>query len=347
MLQIISSVFVVYRHKTLTGSLDPMHANSTDKPCKWAPWPEMTPQKMERGRQLGRDQESSSRPPSQKQWSQSRPRHKADPKKGRTEGEQRPSNIQVGIDWANMGISKPVPKPDSRHPSFKPDSSRATNEPQPRMKSAVTKPKQASGTSESQDKTDSSRKKEEAEKKVLQDKLYRWIEAWVKRLDPGGYQEEIHSLRYFGRNARDFTMGIVAIVDWGRRYLDKGLRYPIPTLPPYLFTPLPEARQVGAQVPVKPTQLGNPGGDVHNRSRESWKWLVTMLQFWMDEASVTDGAVYGGCVRPGSALAEYVMNTVNPGLEPGSKVTWEDVVTQTPWMSKRMHGMTARQEQTV
>ena len=34
MLQSISSVFVVYRHKTLTGSPDPMHANRMDKPCK-------------------------------------------------------------------------------------------------------------------------------------------------------------------------------------------------------------------------------------------------------------------------------------------------------------------------
>ena len=30
----ISSVFVVYRRKTLTGSPDPTHANGTDKPCK-------------------------------------------------------------------------------------------------------------------------------------------------------------------------------------------------------------------------------------------------------------------------------------------------------------------------
>ena len=34
MLQKISSVFVVYRRKTLTGSPDPTHANGTDKPCK-------------------------------------------------------------------------------------------------------------------------------------------------------------------------------------------------------------------------------------------------------------------------------------------------------------------------
>ena len=211
------------------------------------------------------------------------------------------------------------------------------------MKSTIMKPKQPSETQEK----DSSKKKEDTEKKVLQDKPHRWIEARVKRLDPGGYPDEVKSLRYFGRNARDFAMGIVAIADWGRRYLDKGLKYPIPTIPPYLFTPLPESRQSGAQVPVKPSQLGGPGGDVRLRCWESWKWLVTVLQFWTNEAIVTNGTVYGGRVRPASALAEYVMDTVNPGLEPGSKVSWEDVITRTPWMSKRLHGMTTGQEQTV
>ena len=67
----------------------------------------------------------------------------------------------------------------------------------------------------------------------------------------------------------------------------------------------------------------------------------------MDEATVTDGAVYGGRVHPASALAEYVMNTLNLALEPGSKVSWEDIITRTPWMSKRLHSMTAGQEQTV
>ena len=98
---------------------------------------------------------------------------------------------------------------------------------------------------------------------------------------------------------------------------------------------------------MKPSQLAGPGGDVRHRSWESWKWLVTVLQFWTDEATVADGAMYGGRVRPASALAEYVMDTVNPGLEPRSKVSWEDVITRTPWMSKRLHGMTTRQEQTV
>ena len=53
------------------------------------------------------------------------------PKKGWTDSEHRPGKIQVGIDWANTGIGKPIPKPDSKHPSFKVDTS-GVDEPQPR-----------------------------------------------------------------------------------------------------------------------------------------------------------------------------------------------------------------------
>ena len=183
----------------------------------------------------------------------------------------------------------------------------------PGWKLTVTKPKQPSETQEK----DSGKKKEDAKKKVLQDKLHRWIEARVT--SGSGWLPRRSEVPYgtLGGMLVIFTMGIVAIADWGRRYLDKGLKYPIPTIPLYLFTPLPESHQSGAQVPVKPSQLAGPGGDVCHHSLESWKWLVTVLQFWTDEATVTDGAVYRGCVRPASALAEYVMDTVNPGLEPG------------------------------
>ena len=250
---------------------------NTQKEEEWTPRPEMTPRKVEHGRQPERDQDFSSRPPSQKRRSQSRPRDEASAKKGQTDSDNHLGKIQVGIDWANTGIGKPIPKPDSKHPSFKADPS-WVNELQPRMKSTVTKPNQSCETQEK----DSGKKKEEAEKKVLQDKPHRWIEAHVKRLDPGGYPDEVKSLRYFGRNACDFAMGIVAIADWGQRCLDKGIRCPIPTIPPYLFTPLPEAHQSGAQVPVRPSQLGAPRGDVRQHGRESWKWLVTVLQFWTD-----------------------------------------------------------------
>ena len=118
---------------------------NTQKEDEWAPHPEMTPWKVEHGHQPGRDQDSSSRPPSQKRRSQSRPREEVNAKKGRTDNDNRPGKIQVGIDWAHMGIGKPIPKPDSKHPSFKADPS-GVDEPQPWMKSTVTKPKQPSET---------------------------------------------------------------------------------------------------------------------------------------------------------------------------------------------------------
>ena len=58
-------------------------------------------------------------------------------------------------------------------------------------------------------------------------------------------------------------------------------------------------------------------------------------------------SIYGGREHPISALAEYIFNTINLGLEPRSKITWDDVVIWTPWMAKRLHGMTATQEKTV
>ena len=69
------------------------------------------------------------------------------------------------------------------------------------------------------------------EKREIKDKPHRWIEARVRCLDPAGYMEEINSLRYFGRNAGCFALQIVAVADWGRKYLDMGFRYPIPVFP--------------------------------------------------------------------------------------------------------------------
>ena len=111
--------------------------------------------------------------------------------------------------------------------------------------------------------------------------------------------------------------------------------------------PLPESHQDGAQVPVKPSQVNVPGGDVHDKSREARKWMVAVLQFWGDEASSADSIIYRGHNYPISALAEYIFNTINPGLEPGSKITWDDIVIWTPWMAKWLHGMMAAQEKTV
>ena len=299
---------------------------TSQEESKWTPHPEMTPHKVERGRHPHKDQETQ-RAVSQKHQSQSRPRDEADPKKGRTESEGKPSKIKVGIDWMMTGIQKPVSKPDSRPPSSKSNVSKTS------VKSTVAKESQKHGSG-SRTRTDLSHTPNtqlgNPEKREIKDKPHRWIEARVRCLDPAGYMEEINSLRYFGRNAGCFALQIVAIADWGWKYMDVGFRYPIPAFPQFLFTPVTNSHQGRSQVPVKLTQLHSPGGDVRQRSREAWKWMVVVLKFWGDEASTADGKVYGGRECPVSALAEYVLNTINPGLDSRSKITWDDVVARTP-----------------
>ena len=260
---------------------------------KWAPLPEMTPHKVDRGRQPNKEQEPQWAV-SQKQWSQSQPCDEADPKKGRTEGKGKSGKIQVGIDWTTTGIGKPVSKLDSRPPSSKPNVSGASSDQPPRMKSTVAKGSQkhtsgswnrTSGQEGRSSCTSSKTQLSDPEKNELRDKPHRWIESRVKCLDLAGYMEEINSLRYFRRNAGCFALQIVAIADWGQKFMDVGFKYPIPTFPQFLFTPLPESHQGRAQVPVKPSQVNMPGGDVCNKSREAWKWMVAVLQFWGDEAS--------------------------------------------------------------
>ena len=72
--------------------------------------------------------------------------------------------------------------------------------------------------------------------------------------------------------------------------------------------------------------------------------MAAILQFWMDEASVADGELFRGRSHPVSALAEYVMNAVNPVFPPGYKVTWDHVITHTPWMKKWLFNFTSEEE---
>ena len=61
------------------------HTPTPQEENKWVPHPEMTPRKIDHGRQPHKEQEPQ-QAVSQKHQSQSRPRDEADPKKGRTEG---------------------------------------------------------------------------------------------------------------------------------------------------------------------------------------------------------------------------------------------------------------------
>ena len=204
---------------------------------KWVPCPEMTPHKIDHGWQPHKEQETQ-RAVSQKRQSQSQPHDKADRKRGRTEGEGKPGKVQVHIDWSTMGIQKPISKLDSHPPSSKLDASG------PSVKSTVVKASQRhASTSRTRTSLEgklshtSNPQLGDPEKREIKDKPRRLIESRVKHLDPASYMEEINSLRYFGRNAGCLSLQIVAIADWGRKYLDLGFKYPIPVFPSFLFTP--------------------------------------------------------------------------------------------------------------
>ena len=206
----------------------------------------MTPHRIDRGWQPQKEQEAK-RAVSQKRRSQFRPCNEADPKKGRTEGEGKPGKIQVGIDWSTTGIQKPVSKLDSHPPSSKLDASGSS------MKSTVIKRSHQRHASMSRTGTGSQGKFShtpsaqlgDPEKREIKEKPHKWIESRMKCLDPAGYMEEINSLRYFGRNAGCFALQIVAIADWGRKYMDTGFKYPHTHIPP---------------VPIYPPAGITPGG---------------------------------------------------------------------------------------
>ena len=69
--------------------------------------------------------------------------------------------------------------------------------------------------------------------------------------------------------------------------------------------------------------------------------MALVLQFWTNEETIKDSALFGGCICLVSALVEYVVNIINPHLEEGCKITWEEVVRQTPWIRKRLTGNNA------
>ena len=126
--------------------------------------------------------------------------------------------------------------------------------------------------------------------------------------------------------------------------MDAGFHYPVPIFPHYLFNKFAGSQQGGGQVPNKPNHLAKARGDVREKCTEGWIWMASILQFWTDEVSITDGELFGDRIRPASALAEYVMSTMNPVLEPGYKVSWDHVINHTPWMNKRLFNTTSEED---
>ena len=196
-----------------------------------------------------------------------------------------------------MAIEEPPCRHDRRHPSFRPDRSGASK-PEPRIKSAVVakvpaqKPAKASEASgqhsltpsrqrsqtsskdnksarspQKKDKPPGSKLKtrEESEKEKVWDKAHVWIANRANRLDPRGYVEETRSLRFFGHQQVTYGLQMVAIVDWAWVYIDLGMVYPLPTLPPFLFCSFVASHQTANTPLVKDESLFSDTDELRRR----------------------------------------------------------------------------------
>ena len=123
--------------------------------------------------------------------------------------------------------------------------------------------------------------------------------------------------------------------------MELGFNYPVSMFPNYLFNWLSESYQVVGQPSLKLDSIQQLGCDMRAQCTEAWTLMASVLQFWTDEETIKDGVIFGGCICLVSALAEYVVNTINPYLEPSYKVTWEEVVRRMPWIRKCLAGDSA------
>ena len=84
----------------------------------------------------------------------------------------------------------------------------------------------------------------------------------MARLELKGFVEEIHSFRHFDHNSKTFAFKIIALADWGQRYMELRFNYPVPVFPNYLFNFLAESRQVVGQPSLKLDSIQQLSGDI-------------------------------------------------------------------------------------
>ena len=123
--------------------------------------------------------------------------------------------------------------------------------------------------------------------------------------------------------------------------MELGFNYPVPVFPNYLFNQLSMSRQIVGQPSLKLDSIQQLSSDIQARCTEAWTRMASVLQFWTDEETIKDSAIFGGWIHPVSALVEYVVNTINPHLEQACEVTWEEVVHRMPWIQKHLAGDSA------
>ena len=112
--------------------------------------------------------------------------------------------------------------------------------------------------------------------------------------------------------------------------------HPLPTLPMYLFSSFVASHQTANSPLKKDDGMYTDTDNIRERFHRGWILMAVVLQFWTDEQSIQDGEINGGRIRPTSALAQYVMKSLNHLVPEDLQITWEQVVERTPWVRKRL-----------
>ena len=142
------------------------------------------------------------------------------------------------------------------------------------------------------------------------------------------YAHFTEDLKVLGSNAEEMIRQVIATCVWGYEYNRLTNQIEVPYLPYLLWSPTP--RVAGWRTPtIRPGHCNDYRAEV----KRGWRYLVVLLQFWMDNNATI--RIRGGPVRPISPLANVVKETANLILPEGFRIYWKNVVEDMPWYRHR------------
>ena len=142
------------------------------------------------------------------------------------------------------------------------------------------------------------------------------------------YAHFTEDLKVLGSNAEEMIRQVIATCVWAYEYHQLTKQIEGPYLPYLLWSPTP--RVEGWRMP---TIRSGHCNDYRAEVKRGWRYLVVLLQFWMDNNATI--RIRGGPVRPISPLANVVKETANLILPEGFHIYWKNVVEDTPWYRHR------------
>ena len=125
---------------------------------------------------------------------------------------------------------------------------------------------------------------------------------------------------------------VIATCVWAYEYHRLTKRVEGPYLPYLLWSPTPKVE--GWKTPtIRPGRCDDYRAEI----KRGWRYLVVLLQFWMDNNATA--RIRGGPLRPISPLANVVKETANLILPKGFRIYWKNIVEDTPWYRHRDFAM--------